>query len=150
MSEADETRITRLHSPLLHALLVGGNTAVFGILTVIIAGIIFSYRDQPPVYILLVIPLIFVHYGRENYWRARAAYLTDEHLVMGHGPRARRIPLSDITRVERHATIRSETWSVPVEVTLRGGDSVLFFPRDGGMEVLTARAFPTRGLGDLA
>ena len=76
---------------------------------------------------------------RATVWRARPVYLDDVWLVVGRPRRTRRIPLAQVARIDRPSWAFSGGWLAPLELQVRGGPPVLFFPAAGAEVMLRAR-----------
>jgi hypothetical protein len=130
----------RLHSLGLHL----GARAVTVLVVLIFARIAILAAKEPqldPVGLIvmsaMVLMLAILFW---TIWRTRPVVLDGDHLEVGSsGPRQRRIPLGDIVSVERPWWAFRGDIGAPLEITVRNGPSVHFFPGLIGAELLAAR-----------
>ena len=129
----------RLYDPAVHL----GLKAVTGVFTLFatlaaVSAIVEKWGDFRFLAVLAGPPLI-AWLWRATIWRARPLYLDDSWLVVGRGKRTRRIPLAQVSRIDRPGWAYPDTFLAPLELEVRGEAPVMFFPTPGAEVLLRAR-----------
>jgi hypothetical protein len=130
----------RLHSVGLHL----GVRAASVLVALIFARIAILAAKEPEIdpvgLIVLSVMVLMLAILFWIFWRTRPVVLEGDQLAVGgRGPRQRRIPLGDIVSVERPWWAFRGDIGAPLEITVRNGPPVHFFPGLIGAELLAAR-----------
>jgi hypothetical protein len=115
-------------------------TVVFTALTAVAAvGLVVDHRDDLRFLGVLVVPLLVAWLWRATIWRARPLFLDDIWLVVGRGRGARRIAVAQVARIDRPGWAFPDRLFAPLQLEVRGGPPVLFFPAPGAEVLLRGR-----------
>jgi hypothetical protein len=111
----------------------GGFAAVVAVMTVL-AG-----ERQPVAFVAIGVIMISMGVFARIVWRTRPLLIDGEHLVIGRGARRRRIAFDDVLSCGHPWWVFSDRFAAPLELTLRGADTVTFFPELGAADMIRAR-----------
>ena len=138
----------RLHHIPFHLAVrvLGGGFALFTVVAAVAVSVEQAAR-QPLALTVLALPFLVVLIFRATLWRTRAVWATEDHLEVGSGQRARRVPYRDIISIGNPGWAYPDKLFAPLELEVRGGPPVLFFPAEGARALLDARVAGARSVG---
>ena len=129
----------RLHSLGLHyGLRV--LSAVFGsFAAVIVTQTLLSGERRPVAFVAMGTIALTVAVFSRVVWATRPMLIDGDALLIGRGARRRRVAFSDVLSCAHPWWVFSDRLAAPLELNLRGGATVTFFPEIGAAELIAAR-----------
>ena len=117
----------------LFTLVFGGCGAVIAVQTLLVID------RQPIALAALAAVALFLGVFARIIWRTRPVLIDGDHLLIGRAARRRRIPFADVLGCAHPWWVYSDRFAAPLELTLRGGETVTFFPEVGAADLIDAR-----------
>jgi len=129
----------RVHSRTLH-LAARVSTGIFSVVTVF-GGvrILIEGKAEPLVLGIYGFFVVMIALIGTTIWKTSAVWMTSTHLEVGRGRRLRRIPFADIVTIGRPWWHMPNPLFAPLEISLRSGPPVVFFPAAGAETRLRSR-----------
>jgi hypothetical protein len=131
----------RLYSPAFHfgsRILSTGMGCLFAV--AIVGAFLESKADERHIAVAVVIGMaVILAVIARLVWRTQRIFIEGEHLVIGGGARQRKLSFADVQACAYPWWVYSERFAAPLELTLRGGEIVSFFPEIGAGEIIEHR-----------